>query len=146
MNSNPIVRLIQIDLILDKPNVIIDWFDDIWKKFIVIDRFSMTSDVTNRIFYINTNENNDVIFHQDGNFLWCNVPRYWHILSVITEVEYSKAHDITYSDIQAITKFLLEVRYNQKIGIPHEFPTDYRLSEIQKSVDEQIKMNKHHTK
>ena len=113
--KNPLVRQMQIDLITDVHNPIVEWFNDIWSKLYVIE-INVYNDSSELIYYIDNNVIDNKpkhwIFYQDkkDNSFWCNYDHYWSILKTKS--------NLTYTDIQYITKFLVENALNNSIATP----------------------------
>ena len=102
MENNSISRQLKIDLITDTPNDIIVWFNELWLQILVIETNVYHNNGGEIIYYINDNHNKQWIFFREDitNQFWCNYNYYWRILD--------NKYDIKYSDIQCVTKVLVE--------------------------------------
>ena len=111
MNSTTF-RQLKIDLITSDYNPIIEWFSDIWFKLSMVEANVYHNDGDEFIYYISNDPKQWIFFRDDkNNKFWCNHTKYW--------VVFDSKFNITYTDIQAITKILVENALNASVKIPY---------------------------
>ena len=110
MMINKLIRQIKIDLVLNNPNDIIEWFNGIWSKIHLIETDVYHKDMNELIYYIIIDGKKQWIFYQDrkNERFWCNYNNYWSIISTRFYCEYDA--------IQAITKVLVENALNNSVS------------------------------
>ena len=112
--TNQLIRNIQIDLILGNSNPIIKWFNDVWDDLSLIEENVYHTDGKELIYF---NSKKEWIFFRDdkNDILWCNYERYWSVFrEKFTTLNYTK---LNYTNIQGITKFLIEEALNNNLVI-----------------------------
>lgn len=112
IDSPAFVRQLKIDLISDTPNSIIDRFNELWNKLIVMQSDVFHSDGGEIIYYIMADGARQFVFYRDdtnGKFL-CDYYIYW--------LPYVLIHDLDTEVIQAITKFLVDNALDTDIAVP----------------------------
>lgn len=115
---NPILRLIQIDLIVDKPTRLTIWFNMLCDKMETFEEGSET------IYYMDK----EVVLLKDDKHIWCHYGHFWGVISDIIDEDYrTEGNYASYSDIQDVIMFLFESKYNKDYGLPMTFTsgTDY---------------------
>lgn len=110
--SNSTIRQLKIDMITDEPNLLLDWFNDIWIKLSIIETDVYHQDGGEIIYYID-GDIKQWVFYQDNknDIFYCDYDHYWSILE--TKV------DLNYNDIQDVTKLLVDNALNNSVSIPH---------------------------
>ena len=92
-----IIRDIKIDLLMGNENPILERFREITDGMMVINCDVYNKDGQEFIYF---NKEREWIFYQDAkNKFWCEHDRYWKIFDGLK---------MEYSEIQALTKFLVE--------------------------------------
>jgi hypothetical protein len=108
---NPLIRQLKIALIIEEPNEIIDWFNDLWSKLSIVET-NVYHEKGGEFIYYMGGEVKQWIFFQDNknDRFYCNFDHYWSVLE-------SKI-DLEYGDNQEITKFLVENALNNRVSTP----------------------------
>jgi hypothetical protein len=79
-----LVRSLKIDLLLDHPNTIIEWFNSIWDNLHTIEANVYHKDGGELIYYIinDLGEPEWIFFQDNERYFWCNYVRYWKVLKI----------------------------------------------------------------
>ena len=105
------IRDIKLDLLMGNHNPMVDLFNEITKDLQIINCNVYNEDGLEFIYFVPTK--NEWIFYQDAkndNF-WCVYNRYWELFE-------SKFH-LKYTEIQAITKYLVEDALKREVDTPN---------------------------
>jgi hypothetical protein len=108
----PLVRQLTIAMITEEPNEIIDWFNALLSKLIVLQTDVFHPEGEELIYYIMVEGARQFIFYRDdanGKFL-CDYYTYW--------LPYVLKHDLDTEVIEAITKFLVDNALGADIATP----------------------------
>ena len=107
------IRQIQINLITDASNPIIEWFNSIWNRVHVIETDVYHKGGGELIYYIIIEGKKQWIFFRDdkNTKFWCNHDHYWSYF-------YSN-FTTKYTDIQDITKLLVDNALNNSVATPN---------------------------
>ena len=103
------IRDIKIDIVMGNQNPIVDLFNEITKDLRIINCNVYNKD---GLEFIYCNKDDGCIFYQDaknGKF-WCDYERYWEI--------FKSKFRLKYTEIQSITKFLVEETLKQEVDTP----------------------------
>ncbi len=102
IDTDALIRQINIDLITDRPNPIIEWFNVLWDQLYIIETDVYHNNGGEFIYFQIIDEQKKMIFYQDNNNskFWCNHNQYWSILT--------SKFNIGYVTIQSLTKVLVE--------------------------------------
>ena len=108
-SKEEILRQLKIDLITSDYNPILEWFNDLWSHLYVIEADVCHEDGGEFIYYRIINNVKVYIFYQDNsNKFWCNYKHYW--------LNFVSKFNLEYSEIQSITKMLIENSLNNSIA------------------------------
>jgi len=103
------IRDIKIDIVMGNQNPIVDLFNEITKDLRIINCNVYNKD---GLEFIYCNKDDKWIFYQDaknGKF-WCVYERYWEI--------FKSKFNLKYTEIQAITKLLVEETLKLQVDTP----------------------------
>lgn len=104
MNIDSIIRQLKIDMITDQDNnPILLWFNELWDKLSIIDK-GIDAD------YLYYNKENKCLFVEFDDRFWCDYDLYWQVLYY--------TFNLTASQVQKITKLLIESKLNRTIPFP----------------------------
>ncbi len=97
MNGDAIVRQIRIDMILDQPNAILDWFKNIWHH-LRIKRVDVYYGIgCEWIYYLHPDQNKKqwMVYHDTTRgCYWLNCEKFWNLLYEHHNVEPGNARVI----------------------------------------------------
>jgi hypothetical protein len=81
--SSILERSILIDLLLDHPNPIIDWFNSIWNNIQTLETNIFNKDGGEIIYYIITDfgEAEWIFYQNNDQYFWTSHTNYWHKLN-----------------------------------------------------------------
>lgn len=127
---NPIIRQMQIDIVIDKPNRIITWFNDLCCRLKSCDMEFDNDEYNGKLYYIDK----DVLFHIDKQYIWCNCEDFWEIINIMLKEDYNDLYTISYIEIQDVIRFLFEARFNKHMGMPYVFENGKDYDYIQRKL------------
>ena len=118
-----ISRQLKIDLITETPNIIVDWFRELWSRMLVTKSTDDTLAKDTQIYYIIDDGGKKVAIFviestEDGDLVDCNFEEYWFKI-------YSRFKVTKYTDCQKITKILLESVLGDEIYVVYENIIDF---------------------
>ena len=110
---NKTIRQVQIDLITDTPNEIVEWFSDLWSKLYIIETDVYHNDGGELIYYMIDHGKKQWVFYQynKNDIFWGHYKNYWSLIK--------NRFDLGYSDIQGVSKLLVENALSNSVATPH---------------------------
>lgn len=99
---NSLIRQLSIAMVTNNPNIILDWFNDLWVKIHVIETNVYHKNGGELIYYLDNETKKQYVFFRDDKCerFWCDYDHYWSFFNSIKS--------FTYIDIQNITKMLID--------------------------------------
>ena len=121
------IRKINVDLITGDYNPIIEWFDNLWNKLLVIEIDVFHSDGGELVYYLIEENMKKIVFFRDdkNDKFWYNVKWWWWDMDNIQGMKYD--------DKESITRILIENRIGNSIG-----ETWYILSGDMERINERL--------
>lgn len=88
------VRQLTIDMITDQPNELLEWFNDLWSKLIIVEKDVYHMDGGEIIYYLNDDDCNKYVFFLDirNDKFYCDSEHFWEKL--INYLGYCETDDI----------------------------------------------------
>jgi len=107
-----LLRELKIDLLLDKPNIIQEWFIKLCSSLIV-----MECDIygSGNVYYTNDESPRWIFYHlKNDHQFFCNYDHYWCIFCI----DVNTSGDDYFRVVGTITKFLVEKMLGHEISNP----------------------------